>query len=264
VVAFLSKLIQANVETLRCLEVGQELQIWESNQPNDNGYIQLNDEGEVLKALAVKDMYLKLQSLRVIGLSINPTHSNFFSDSIAIVRLQNLTLELCAGSVEFLQKFAASMIAEDGAHKVALGLKEFTFRHEEPHDTLIPALEEFLASINPLTHLSVLLDNTLVMPNVECFLRRHSATLKSLVWGGRTGPRHGETYEQSSVSLGSRFDPRSEIAAIFTQCNKLKEPSVPLEWGYARNVSKYSISSVADVADTIFRLSIHHIVSRVS
>jgi hypothetical protein len=175
---FIGNLIRANTEMLRSLTVGQKLDAGLSSYQEPIS--QYEDNGEVLMALSFKDTLLKLSSLQVVGLSVSPEQSNYFSESIELSRLRNLTLESCPGSATLFHQLAAT-VTTDGSEELALlALREFALRHETPDQPLVAALEAFLGRANPLTLLSVLFDNTDIMPTVKCFIARHRATLESL------------------------------------------------------------------------------------
>jgi hypothetical protein len=165
VLAFFTELIQGSVETLRSLEIGQESQILRSNhehsltKSDDGDDDDDDDDCKVLTVLAVEDRLLNLSSLSIVGLNVSPGQSKFFSKSIKLSCLRSLVLESCIGSAGLIQQLAATMTTADGAGQVTLGPTEFTFRHEDPDQRLVSALEGFLRNVNPLTHLSVL-DNT--------------------------------------------------------------------------------------------------------
>ena len=234
VIAFITDLIRTNSGTLRCLTIGREAQIlreiYEDVSPS------YKDAGEVLQALASMKMLLSLSSLTLVGLNVDPTRSGYFSRSVELSCLRKLTLESCTGSAEFVQQLAVTMTTGDRAERTLLALSEFSFRYESPEQTLVAALETFLARINPLVHLSVLLDSTMTMPKVERFIQKHGVTLKCLIWEGRMN----QGVHQSSVSLGDLWDENSEISAILRHCAKLKELGVPLEWQHLYLVSKLS------------------------
>jgi hypothetical protein len=67
---FISKLIQPNPETLRSLELGQELQVLRSSQQNNPA--KYDDHGKVLKEMTLYGTTLGLSCLRLAGLNINP------------------------------------------------------------------------------------------------------------------------------------------------------------------------------------------------
>jgi hypothetical protein len=126
------------------------------------------------------------------------------------------------------------MTTADGTRQVSLGLTESTFRHDAPDQRLVSALEGYLKDVNPLTHLSVL-DNTSVMPDLGDIVQRHGGTLQSLVSEGREGLGSAEI--GSSLLSGSFRDPISEISAFLRHCTKLKELGVPLVWQHDSDVS---------------------------
>lgn len=234
VIAFITNLIQTNSSTLRCLTIGHEAQIL--RRTYGDGSPSIEDEGEVLQALVSTEMLLSLSSLTLVGLNVDPTRSDLFSRSIELSCLRKLTLESCTGSAELVRQLAAIMPTDDQAERILLALSEFSFRYEAPERALIAALETFLARINPLVHLSVLLDNTRTMPKVEGFIQKHGVTLKCLVWEGRM--EHGA--QRTPVSLGYLWDENSEISAILRHCGKLKELGVPFNWQEMYVVSKMS------------------------
>jgi hypothetical protein len=230
-VTFIGDLIRASAETLHSLTVGQELDILRSTHREPRS--KWADRGEVLNALSFKNILLKLASLRIIGLGVSPEDSHYFSDSIELSCLRSLTLESCDGSAPLIRQLAATETTDGSAQLGHLNLREFTFRYEAPDQVLVTALEAFLGCTSPLVHLSVLLDNTNIMPTVNCFIARHGETLKSLVWEGRQQKSPGH----SSISLGTIQDPISELSAIIAKCTELRELSVPWSWPDA-NVSK--------------------------
>jgi hypothetical protein len=223
-VAFIGHLIRASAETLRSLTVGHELSLLPSiHWQCDPSYL---DMGEVLCALAFKNVILELSSPKIMGLGVDPKHTQYFSDSINLSCLKSLTLESCPGSAPLLRQLAAAEITKGSAQLRLLELREFTVRNEAPDRALISALEAFLSRINPLMRLSVLLDNTDIMPAVTCFIAKHAQTLKSLVWEGRQRTGQGHT----SITLGVMQDPTSEFSAIMENCTQLRELSVPWPW----------------------------------
>jgi len=222
---FVRVLIRANSETLRSLSLGREAEVLLSNYTAS--VHRDKDDDEVLGALCLEDTLLRLSSLKIVGLNVSPAQSDYFSKSIELSLLRNLTIESCPGSATLIRQLGAAVITDGLAEPGGLALKEFTFRHEAPDSLLMGALEAFLSRISPLTHLSVLLDNTDTMPRVSRFIARHGATLKSLVWSGRHS-RPG--YQDCSLSLGNIRDPTSELTAILENCTKLIELSVAWDW----------------------------------
>ncbi len=224
VISFIANLIQANCRTLRCLTIGQESQILRTVYKDPDSRSQ--DEGGVLQALASKMLLLNLSSLALLALNVHPAQAGSLSRSVELSCLRKLTLESCPGSAEFIQQLAATMPTDNSAEQTLLALSEFSFRYEAPEQTLIAALETFLVRINPLVHLSVLLDSTRTMPQVGRFIQKHGTTLKCLVWEGRIGQGSGQTPD----SLGDIWDEDSEISAVLRHCPQLKELGVPLDW----------------------------------
>lgn len=110
VVTFIENLIRANAETLRSLAVGQEPDIFRTNY---RGLVsRYDDKNGVLKALALKNIPLKLSSPTIIGLNVSPAQSDY-SRSIDFSRLRNLTLESCPGSADLIQKLAATVTTDE-------------------------------------------------------------------------------------------------------------------------------------------------------
>jgi hypothetical protein len=176
VLAYFTELIQGNVGTLRSLEIGQESQILRSNHEHN---LTESDDGDddddgckVLTALAVEDRLRNLSSLSILGLDVSPEQSKFFSKSIKLSCLRSLVLESCIRSAGLVQQLAVTLTTADGAGQVNLGLNELTFRHEDPDQRLVSALEGFLKNVNPLTYLSVL-DNTKVRALLKLGVRSY-------------------------------------------------------------------------------------------
>jgi hypothetical protein len=135
---FIGDLIRANAETLRSLTVGQELDAGRSSYQEPIS--QYEDNGEVLMGLSFKDTLLKISSLQIVGLSVSPEQSNYFSESIELSRLRNLTLESCPGSATLIHQLAET-VTTDGSDELALlALREFTLRDEAPDQPLVAAL----------------------------------------------------------------------------------------------------------------------------
>lgn len=173
--------------------------------------------------------YPQLRTLRVIGLVLE-----LADNSIPFGHLHRLALESCGGSEKFLADIVRTQAFHKGDKTLTSAisfpnLKEFVFRHEKPTESLKDSLKRFLSSISGLKVLSILLDNVREMIHPECFTKTHGSTLEVLVFEGRSSPRNSLARE-TSLYLGGRNDPQSQISAIFSLCPRLRELSIPMQW----------------------------------
>lgn len=160
-----------------------------------------------------------LESLELMGitlwLDISKTAEKW-TQRMLRPSLKRLVIESCAHVTSCFEELIK-------LSKTQHELREFVFRHEAPgRDKVQKCLNTFLRGFGGLSLISVLLDNSESMRDLEDCLKTHGSTLRQLVWECRKCPRVSRT-EATSVPL--RWP---EVRTICRLCPSLREISVPL------------------------------------
>ena len=231
--------ILKNARTLRYLTLGRESRV-----------INIHSNGERLSSFAeryyedlVTDSHketetLSLTSLRMIGLAIHQSLDVRPLSMLRIEVLQYLILESCVGTSDLLLSLSRTE---------KLRLRRFRLREEHVPSSFASCVEDFLSSFSGLEHLSILLDeleSPTFMPDVTCFCCAHGATLKTLVWEGRT-ERRTTLKRSTSVPRASHWREVSEICGLIMVCNScpnLEELGWPIDWDTRRASNEISFA----------------------
>ena len=226
-------LVTSNADALHTLKLGRERQLvtkyLERFVRDPTVTRDTPEDNDALFIIALTDPWvLKLRCLELYGLDL-PSSTGGLTEGIDPTSLRRLCLESCDGVERVLCN-----LTENTHHP--LNLQELVLRIENPTQLTNKALYSFLTSFSGLKVLSVLIETTDPMPRVDCFLEAHGPTLQVLVWEGRKSPRH-DNRDDTSHTLGSVYDPESEISKILSQCTKLVELSIAWDWDDRSSVS---------------------------
>jgi hypothetical protein len=255
--------VRAFRSTLQTLVVGTERRLyhcykskngerWEDEAVSLQQLLSNAPQGSTAQPTSI--LYPKIKKLTVIGMLVDsvifdPADLPRAFDApiplrltpyIDFTKLLSLRLESCPDAEVLLNRFAVLYrylaVVNANAFPPQQYLREFALRNEETdgnftQPSFIQALESFLASFSGLKSLSVLLDNSKILPDPNCFIANHGATLEVLVWGGREKPRSTLRKSDKSLYLGKTDDPNSPIRRILAGCSNLQELSIPWWWG---------------------------------
>ena len=231
-----TELLTKNIETLRHLRLGSEVNLAE--QYANIGYMDLDENDRFVLAHSFREtlqkkvaalnepstVVVRLESLSLIGFDLYTFADGLTAPELDFKSLGMLTLESCCGLEE---AFPLLMGLKDGTRqaKSALGLHTLAIRHENAGNEFIGAFEKFLLSLNPLTHLHVLLEGR-YKPTVKFrkVLQVHGKDLRSLLWDERIGPRR-DVSENNPRS----FD-HEDLELIARHCPGLKALGISLDW----------------------------------
>lgn len=156
---------------------------------------------------------LSLQSLHLIGFDYKDICVHEDVRLFHLEKLQSLSLESCriGGFSELFNGVSEPPLN--------LRLKSFLLRHEDSDDLFLSGLNSFIRAFAGLEHLSLLLEGPGRLLSTEYLIKNHGATLKTLVFDQRTGPRdEWETDTQTDMSGMLKF-----IEAIAEGCSGLIE-----------------------------------------
>ena len=212
---------------LRHLKLGSPnriLDFYLRGQPNLIEAEELLPFDEILDMEEDLDFVLRklecLESLELIGLDLeqpnlsNPTEH--WTQRMLQPNLRRIVIESCANIMTCFEELIK-------LSKMQHGLHEFVFRHEAPkRDKIYEYLKSFLTGFSGLSLVSVLLDNSDTMPDLEGCLQTHGPTLRQLVWECRKSPRAAKSKE-TSILLNRR-----EVRTLCHLCPNLNELSVSL------------------------------------
>lgn len=202
-------------KTLKRLTLGREWDVYVDCVAN--GAVQLTgDEHHMLNGFSL-DVKLELEHLGLLGLEIPSGSSSLPGTAVHLPTLKSLTLESCEEYGHLLKLLSTANHMSDETQHVHL--LEFILRAEKSPPSTLQELSTFLGSFKGLRKLSVLIDNTPSMPNVDCFLATHADSLRCLVWAGRQGPRDHSRSPPYDLYLGHPGDDKSELGKILSKCN---------------------------------------------
>ena len=226
----INPLLKKVIPKLRSLTLGQEQLLYAGCLENGAAHLSL-DHNSILAGVDLGSMQtLLLEHLGVIGLKVHP--SIRMISILAPSHLRSLHLESCEGYRELWAYFTQNNKSADEAAK--FHLTDFRIRTEATTSEDLTAIAEFLGSFSGLRTLSVLMDHTATMPDIECFLSTHATTLKTLVWAGRNAER-GSRSSIPEVFLGQFYESDSQICKLFTKCD-LESLSINYNWPSHRKV----------------------------
>ena len=223
-------LIRSTASTLRSLTLGREWDIYEDSQQNSVAGM-MGDAYSMLSSFDIgSDVGLHLEHLCLIGFRLNTTSPKSFLSTVNLSKLKSLTLESCENHEPLLRQLATATSSNAWS---SISLTKFCFRAEIASSTGVQDVASFLASFSGLVTLSVLFDNVQSLPSVDCLIKTHATTLKTLVWAGRSNIRgfggNGDVYP------GSLSDPSSDLSKVFENCD-LECLSVNYQWYDHRDV----------------------------
>ena len=232
-----TELLAKNLETLRHLRLGSELELAE--QYAKGGYMHFDEEErfdlahafrEILqtKVAAINEpstVVVQLESLSLIGLHLRTFVDGLFAPEFDFNSLRMLTLESCCGLEE---AFPLLLGPKDGTRKAksALGLHTLAIRHESTGLAFSRAFEKFLLSLKPLTHLHVLLESPSDY-NIKLrkILQIHGKSLRSFLWDEKIGPRRDMAEDNHVCSPD-----HENLATVARYCPGLKALGISLDW----------------------------------
>ncbi|KAL8923293.1 MAG: hypothetical protein Q9208_004693 [Pyrenodesmia sp. 3 TL-2023] len=141
--------------------------------------------------------------------------------------LTSLSLQSCYG-LEGAFDYLASGKTDDGQLlSKSLRLQSFSLRHEGSNPQLKAKLLGFLRSIQSLTHLAILMDNSPQNESLDLdqVLDAHGKTLRSLVWDERRGKRDAFAPSQETSLPG-----HGQLQQIGRKCERLVELGISIDW----------------------------------
>ncbi|KAI9681761.1 MAG: mitochondrial splicing system protein [Trizodia sp. TS-e1964] len=242
-ISFIAYLYRENIQSLRHFAIGRNHSI--ARLYTDDGRPDSNDadsQYDAMREFLDYDTRVDfgksvLESLAICGFDVQPSLNEKHTGLFNYEKLTSLRLESCVGSNELLRSLASQNKSASQFPKDSF-LKEFTFRYEKPTGHTRSALSDFLKSFSGLRKLFVLLDETTIMPSLDCFTQTHGRTLTALLWDGRVGPRPGWT---GSNTANMSFLPGAEFKNAFhfvtSKCPNLVELGFPFDWEYGVSVS---------------------------
>ena len=233
-----TELLAKNLETLRHLRLGSELDLAEhyatsgDMDPNENERFDLAYtfreflREKVAATNEPSTVVVRLESLSLIGLDLHTFADRSIAPEIDFDCLGMLTLESCCGLEEAFPLFLGP---KDGTRKAksTLGLHTLAIRHENASAEFCRVFEKFLLSLKPLTHLHVLLEGPHDDYDIQWrkILQVHGKSLCSLLWDERVGPR------QLMSDDNYVFSPDHETLEIVARhCPGLKALGISLKW----------------------------------
>lgn len=232
------RLVQSSKNTLQTLRLGAERTLvdeyYNRRQSLHFGVPQpLQFFASVIKLSELKS----LRSLSLTGLDITPLVPTEIENAMYLTQLEELTLESCPGTHEFLASFTAifNLVQSDttSLHESLPKLRKFRLRHEAANAQLRQALVSFLSSFNGLEVLSLLFENWLMPERLSALLPNHGSTLKELVIESRIQPRELLRIDTSRpFGMGGYSQQLWEesISDICRLCPNLQELSTGFPW----------------------------------
>lgn len=158
---------------------------------------------------------LKLQSLHLVAFN-----SSILVEILPLLNLDNLqslSLESCDEWADILP-LPGTAISSNSTWTPRL--QKFRLRREASNAMFQKHLKSFLSSFHGLVDLSVLLSGPGRILEPQCFIKNHGASLKTLVWDHRTGPR-----EEFGISTTDVDNERTNctLSEISLGCPNLRE-----------------------------------------
>ena len=105
-------------------------------------------------------------------------------------------------------------------------LQAFHLRQEGCNSDFTASLNDFFRAFQGLVHVAVLLEGPASFLSSSCLAKNHGATLRTLVWDQRTGPR---TSLSSSTNTGTAKETISNVNEICRACPQLEELGLVLD-----------------------------------
>lgn len=243
VIYWIANLIAWNYETLEHLEIGAENKVAENlrvrrvyNDTDSNCHLTINLrrllETGLVAAYGPSYPVLPLSSLSLVGLNLLDLEDSRLRTIIDWTKLKALGLKSCSqlfGTLDFLK----SAIIKPRGSEEGVNLKSFALRSESvanmnPLVMLLDALSIFLTSFKGLVHLSVLIQDRHMSPQLSVdneIFQAHGPTLRSLVWDFRLHERTLFNQDVSRALSGNRH-----LVAIVKWCPLLEELGISLDW----------------------------------
>lgn len=234
----LGRLFEANKDTLQSITIGQERALVDRYHKLRTVFYDsipplLRDVQSIIKLSDIPN----LKKMCLIGLDIRSIVPANIEQAMWLTNLEELVLESCLGSTEFLAAIAATF--EFAQSETASELKrvpklrKFLFRHEAVTVVLKEALVRFLNSFSGLSMLSTLFENGSMALRLTDIAPNHSATLQQLVLETRIQPRELLRLDTSRpLGIGGYTQQLWEegLTDICRLCPNLQELSIGFPW----------------------------------
>lgn len=234
----LGRLVHANKNSLRCLKIGEEKALVDRYYRLRTGfYDSIPQPLQAMQSVTSLADLPKLRHLSLVGLDLKPLVPEEVEDALYLTNLQELTLESCLGSTEFLAAMTSifSFAQSDAVSqpKPAPKLEKFLFRHEASTAALRDGLLQFLNSFSGLRMLSLLFENGSMSLRLAALAPNHGQTLEQLVLESRIQPRENLRLDTSRpFGIGGYTQQLWEEGTddICRLCPNLSELSIGFPW----------------------------------
>ena len=232
------RLVSLNKNTLRSLRIGQEKTLIELYQSlKTTLWDSIPKSLESLSKVVGFAEIPNLQKLALAGVDLRPILPTEIEDALYLTDLQELTIESCVGTPEFLTAAASifTFAQSDSCPepKPIPMLEKFQLRHEASTTALKEALRHFLTSFSGLRMLSILLENGSISLKPADVLANHGSMLEQLVMETRIQPRELLRLDTSRpFGLGSYNQQLWQEGTndICRLCPGLRELSIGFPW----------------------------------
>lgn len=190
----LGRLVYASKNTLQSLKLGEEKALVERyHRLRTAFYDSIPQPLHAFQSVTSLAEISNLKKLSLVGLDLRPLVPADVESALYFTNLEELVMESCLGSSEFLSAMATiftfSFSEAAPEPKKLPKLETFLFRHEASTGLLKEALIRFMNSFSGLRMLSLLFENGSVSLTLSDIAPNHGQTLEQLVLETRIQPR---------------------------------------------------------------------------